>query len=105
MKANWFYILTALAEEDLHGLAIVRSVQDQTEGAVTLWPATLYGALETLARDGLIRELDDAELADDVSRQRRYYSLTPGGRAALSSEANRLIRMGAGALQRLEEAP
>ena len=104
MKAHWFQILTALAEDDLHGLAIVRSVLDQTEGTLQLWPATLYGSLEALTEAGLIRELGGDEHPADESSQRRYYRLTEEGRVALRREAERLGAFASLALNRLGSA-
>ncbi|MDX1646843.1 MAG: PadR family transcriptional regulator [Longimicrobiales bacterium] len=104
MKANRFHILAALAEEDLHGLGIVRNVLDQTDGSLRLWPATLYGSLEALAEEGFLRELKDDEVPRDVSAQRRYYRLTRKGREALRDEANRMTTLAAVVLERLERA-
>ena len=104
MKANWFHILTALAEQDLHGLGIVRNVLDQTTGRLHLWPATLYSTLEALAEAGMIREVDGDELPAGVSAQRRYYRLTDEGREALRGEAHRLAGLASVALERLGRA-
>src|SRR4030095_9788383 len=45
LPAHWFQILLALADRDLHGLAITKEVFDRTEGRMQLWPGMLYGAL------------------------------------------------------------
>ena len=104
LKTHWFHILSALANEDLHGLGIVRNVLDQTDGALRLWPVTLYGALENMADEGLIRELIDGELPEGVSARRRYYRITQKGRETLRMEAHRLASMASAALERLERA-
>lgn len=89
MKLQWFHILLALAEGDLHGYAIQRAVLDRTAGEMTLWPAMLYRSLATLAEEGLIQGTD--EPADgDRDERRRYYSLTPAGRERLRAEAERM---------------
>jgi len=44
-----FHILLALAGEDLHGYAIMRQVEQQTDGRVRLGPATLYGSIKTVS--------------------------------------------------------
>jgi DNA-binding PadR family transcriptional regulator len=54
LKPAWLHILIALGERDMHGSGIVRAVLEQTGGTLRLWPATLYGALDELAQDGLI---------------------------------------------------
>jgi DNA-binding PadR family transcriptional regulator len=48
MKTREYLILLALAEADLHGLAIARAVQELSEGQTRLWPVSLYGTLESL---------------------------------------------------------
>jgi len=101
LKSSWFYILSALADEDLHGLGIVRNVLEQTQGAVRLWPATLYGALEDMTEGGLIVELAADAAPPQVSNQRRYYRITDGGRDTLRAEAERLAGMASVAIERL----
>jgi len=104
MLPHRFHILTALAARDLHGSGIVRDVLDQTVGAVRLWPATLYGTLDDLQADDLIRELVDAERPEGVSHKRRYYRITPMGRGALIREAERLQAVAGEAIERLGRA-
>ena len=48
---------------------------------------TLYGALERLSDQGLIRPVDDLRVG---GRRRRVYELTEDGRAQLVEEAQRL---------------
>ena len=43
-----FQILLSLAEEDLHGYAIMRHIAEQTGGRVRLGPGTLYSSIQTL---------------------------------------------------------
>jgi DNA-binding PadR family transcriptional regulator len=90
LKAQWFHILLALCPTDRHGSEIARAVEEQTDGELTLWPATLYGALQGLVEDGLIRELDQDTRPSGESERRRYYRITSGGREALALEADRL---------------
>lgn len=89
LKPRWFQILLALAEEDLHGLAIMKAVLDQTGGHMRLWPAMLYGSLKQMAEAGLIEELAGEEGASDSDR-RRFYGITAEGRTALATEVERL---------------
>lgn len=88
LKPHWFHILVALADNDRHGLAIAREVQSLSDGAVRLWPATLYGSLDELRQRGWIEELP--EPPEDESERRRYYRITRAGRAVLTDEAERL---------------
>lgn len=85
-----FHILLALVDADRHGYAIMQQVAADSGGAIGLGPGTLYGALARLLDYGFIREVESrVDPALDDSR-RRYYRLTPAGRAAASTEAARL---------------
>jgi DNA-binding PadR family transcriptional regulator len=95
------YILLALSSKDLHGSGIARAVLDETEGELRLWPATLYGTLELMVRDGLIEELDEGERPRE-SEKRRYYRITPLGEKALARETERLARLVRTARQNLK---
>jgi len=83
------HMLVALAGGPRHGYAIRQEVEARTEGAVRLWPATLYGTLAELVERGLIEETESPGGPDDDPR-RRYYALTAAGRSALAEEAARL---------------
>ena len=89
LKTAWFHILVSLGDGPQHGYAVRAEVEARTEGQVKLWPATLYGSIRQLEEEGLIQETDGGEGPDDDPR-RRYYALTPLGRAALAAEAGRL---------------
>jgi len=95
------YILLALSARDLHGSGIARAVLDETEGELRLWPATLYGTLELMVRDGLIEELEDGERPEE-SEKRRYYRITRLGERALARETERLARLVKAARQNLK---
>jgi hypothetical protein len=45
LEPHWFQILLALADRDLHGLAIMNDVLERTGGRMRLWPGMLYRAL------------------------------------------------------------
>lgn len=87
MRRQHFYILLSLADRDRHGSAIMRDVLALTDGALKLWPVTLYGSLDELADEGLIRALDSAPLgADEPPGHTRWFRITASGRRALSRE-------------------
>lgn len=100
LKPSWLHILLALAERDLHGSGIARSVLDQSGGSLRLWPATLYGALDELVEAGLIEELSGAAHPEGESERRRYYRILPRGRQALHEEGTRLASLAALTMQR-----
>jgi DNA-binding PadR family transcriptional regulator len=52
-------------------------------------PGTLYGSLNRLLEAGLVEETTDRRGSDD-SERRRYYQLTPTGRAVALDEVRRL---------------
>ena len=85
-----FLVLLALSGSPGHGLGIVDRVEAATQGRVKLGPGTLYGALQALAADGLIKRTTDAPDPADDDPRRRYYKLTPRGEKALRGEAARL---------------
>jgi DNA-binding PadR family transcriptional regulator len=85
-----FLILLALHEGPCHGLGIVGRVETATHGQVKLGPGTLYGTLQTLTADLLIRDVPAPADAGDADPRRRYYRITPRGEKALKSEAERL---------------
>lgn len=101
MKPNWFYILMALAEGPSYGSAIQEDARALSQGAVRLWPATLYGSLEELVDRGWLRDAPDHVPADGGGGRERFYSLTPEGRAALRAEAARMEELAAAARGRL----
>lgn len=91
MKRQWFFILLSLAAGDRHGSGIMRDVLELTDGELRLWPATLYGALDELSREGWIEELSDADARPPgESERKRYYRMTAPGRRALRAETKRL---------------
>ncbi len=84
-----FDILLALLEGEAHGYAIMRAVQDRTDGATSLHAGTLYRALARLVDAGMIEELDEAP-AGASDERRRYYRVTGLGRRVAAAEARRL---------------
>jgi len=85
-----FQILLALADEELHGYAIMRQVEAQTDGRVRLGPGTLYSSIQALLEEGLIEEVGREPRADAGHDRRRSYRLTASGRKLARSEAERL---------------
>jgi DNA-binding PadR family transcriptional regulator len=90
LSRSAFLILLALAEQPRHGLAIIDWIADTTAGKVKLGPGTLYGTLQKLVADGLIRETAAAPDPNDHDPRRRYYALTTKARRELKSEAARM---------------
>jgi DNA-binding PadR family transcriptional regulator len=93
LHTNWFHILLSLVGCEQHGYGIMLEVQQRTNGAVRLWPATLYGSLKRLISAGLIEESDERPAAELDDARRRYYKLTRLGRRVLELECERLEDM------------
>ena len=92
-----FHILIGLADRDRHGYSIMQDIAARTDGKLRLSPGTLYGSIKRLLESGLIVELEerpDPELDDE---RRRYYRLTPFGRAVANAEVERLTQVLRGA--------
>ncbi len=88
LSSTTLHILLALAGENLHGYGIMQEVLRQSEGRQRLGPGTLYDNLQRLMAQGIIEEVDRRSKGDDS--RRRYYSLSPLGRAVLRAEVFRL---------------
>lgn len=88
LPAAAFQILLALSDGDLHGYAIMRQVEEQTDGKVRLGPGTLYSSIQALLEEGLIEEVTDP--SDEGSERRRLYRLTSNGKKVARAEAERL---------------
>lgn len=83
----------ALADGEKHGYAIMREVEDLSDGTVTMGPGTLYGSIKRMLGAGLVEETEnrpDPELDD---QRRRYYRLTGLGERVLGAEMARLEAM------------
>ena len=83
------HILLALLPGELHGYALMRKVEELSDGAVRLGPGTLYGTINRLVDDGLIEETTNREGRADSERH-RYYQLTSTGRSVALDELARL---------------
>ena len=89
LREPTFFILLSLSPEPRHGYAIMKAVENLSEGRVQLSTGTLYGALKRLLEDGWIRRVEDP-VPDSSDRERKFYSLTNQGRRILKAEIERL---------------
>ena len=79
------HVVLALLDGELHGYALMKRVEELSDGAVRMGPGTLYGTLARLTSDGLI-----VETRQDEAERRRYYELTSSGRNVALQELARL---------------
>jgi len=83
------YIMLALTEP-LHGYAIMQKVEVMSDGTVKVGAGTMYGALSTLEKEGLIVKVDEQD-------RRKSYTLTSKGQQVLRAQLHRaaiLVRNG-----------
>jgi DNA-binding PadR family transcriptional regulator len=84
-----FHILLALSNGERHGYGIMKQVESDSQGNVSMGPGTLYGSLKRMLDSGLVKESDkrvDPEMDDE---RRIYYQLTGMGQKALQAELDR----------------
>ena len=83
------HILLALSNEERHGYGIMKQVEADSQGKVSMGPGTLYGSLKRMLDAGLVRESDkrvDPEMDDE---RRIYYRITGTGAESLAAELER----------------
>jgi DNA-binding PadR family transcriptional regulator len=90
LSASVLHVLLALADGDKHGYAIIKEVRRRTAAEVELGASSLYSVLKRMVADGFV--LETAERPDPAldDERRRYYRLTPFGRAVAVAELRRL---------------
>ena len=76
-------VLAILAEEDSYGYAILQRVRDLSAGRLEWTDGMLYPVLHRLGRLGFVEAR--WEVAES-GRRRRYYRITPMGRAQLDEQ-------------------
>jgi PadR family transcriptional regulator PadR len=75
-------LLAALRDGSAHGYALVRVLEQRSEGVFVLGEGTIYPALRRLERAGLLQS-DEAVVE---GRTRRSYGLTRAGQTALHEQ-------------------
>src|SRR5512132_4400614 len=88
-----FHILLALSNGERHGYGIMKQVEEDSQGKVSMGPGTLYGSLKRMLDAGLVKESDkriDPEMDDE---RRIYYQITGVGAQALAAELERYERI------------
>jgi DNA-binding PadR family transcriptional regulator len=90
-------MLTSLASEPKHGYALLKDVEELSNGRVQLSTGTLYGAIRRLLEDRWIERFDQ----EDTSRDKQAYRLTARGRTQLNAELLRLRHLLQSATARL----
>jgi DNA-binding PadR family transcriptional regulator len=88
-----FHILLALSSGERHGYGIMKQVEVDSQGKVSMGAGTLYGSLKRMLDAGLVKESDkrvDPEMDDE---RRIYYQITAIGAKSLAAELERYKRI------------
>lgn len=88
-----FHILLAVADEDRHGYAIIQDVAARTGGSLKLSAGTLYRSIQRMLEQGLLVEPRQRPLPELDDERRRYYRITPFGRAVAEAESRRMAQL------------
>lgn len=101
LAPHLFEILLALADRPRHGYRLIQEIRDRTEGRVELATSTLYAAIRSLERDGLIEDIGERLDEESGGPPRRYYRITQLGHEVARQEAVRLQGVARRAKKRL----
>ncbi|AIQ19306.1 hypothetical protein H70357_23275 [Paenibacillus sp. FSL H7-0357] len=81
-----YYILLALLTPK-HGYAIMKYIEELTNGEVKIGPATLYTLIKKMQKSGYIL------LNEDDDDRRKTYQITQSGELIITAEIERRLRM------------
>ena len=84
-----FQVLLALGDGPAHGYAIGKEIEERSAGRLDPTTGSLYQAIKRLTASGLIRHVS-APRGSEGDARRKYFALTPSGRAAATEEMRRL---------------
>ena len=105
LSALEYHVLLALASGPLHGYAIAESVAGDSGGALTPRPGSLYRVIARLISIGLVADAPAPRNAEPhPGLPRKYYAISPRGRATMAAESRRLKSAVALAEKRLAAA-
>ena len=90
-----YFILLSLSSGRRHGYAIMKDVEQLSQGRVVLSTGTLYGAIKRLLDLGWIERADDPKPSNG-RRERKVYTLTDIGSARFERRSETHERFGGG---------
>ena len=97
LREPTFFILLSLSSGGKHGYAIMKEVEDLSQGKVKLSTGTLYEALARLLDQELIERISGQEAGEPSEeaqshpgRPRKAYRLSQKGRRVLEAETARM---------------
>jgi len=89
LSEQTYYILLSLFQGPRHGYAILKDIQQLSEGRLLISVSTLYTSLKRLVQQGWIVRVG-VEEPGESGRPRKQYQLTHLGQSILIGEAKRL---------------
>jgi DNA-binding PadR family transcriptional regulator len=92
LKPAAFYILLVLADQDLHGYAVMQAVRERSGGRVPLQTGSFYRHLSQLLQSGFVVEAP-AKRGTADPRRGAEYRLTARGRQVLDAERRHLASL------------
>jgi len=95
LQPDVLQILLALENGERHGYAVLKEIDRATGGTMRLAASPFYRKLKRMREQGLVDEADERPAPELDDERRRYYRLTPLGRAVLGAEARRLVDLAA----------
>jgi PadR family transcriptional regulator, regulatory protein PadR len=98
LREPTYFILLSLATESKHGYAILKDVEDLSQGKVRLSTSTLYEAIARLLDQQLIERVPDDDRPPRTGRgaeahpgkPRKAYRITKTGLRVLEAEMDRM---------------
>jgi DNA-binding PadR family transcriptional regulator len=87
-----FHIMLVLADGENHGYAIVKEIEQLTQGRLRIGEGTLYRSTERMLEQGLIEEVQPHD-ADQEDPRRRTFALTPWGWTVARAEGARVTSL------------
>jgi DNA-binding PadR family transcriptional regulator len=85
-----YHMLLALFDGEKHGYGIMKTVEDDTNGQMSIPLGTLYGSIKRMLAAGLIAETGERPDPESDDERRRYYQITGFGQQVLRAETRRL---------------
>jgi DNA-binding PadR family transcriptional regulator len=95
LAPSTFYVLASLISGPKHGYAILKDVEERSDGEVRMAIGNFYVALKRLLEQGLIER--EGEGSEPMGERRKVYRITGLGEAAFDAELARLRRLVRGA--------
>lgn len=102
LREPTFFILLSLFHNEKHGYAIMKDVEQISQGSLRLSTGTLYEALARLLEQGLIERVDALQ-ETGPGKPRKLYRLTHLGRRVIEAESQRLTLLAFAARQHMGE--